>query len=145
MLTNNLKPQNGQITSNVEVAFKSACQKYQLALEVERFKKEKQAVEDQKAIILSEIEDVKSQISLITKTSAMLEKVCLVSKTSRTGKRYFFGKQSEYFEKKKRGEKGRCCQVGGSIITPTGEEKETKLMFTDFERLCYVDVFTLFC
>ena len=38
------------------------------------FKKEKQAVEDQKAIILSEIEDVKSQISLLTKTSAMLEK-----------------------------------------------------------------------
>ena len=74
MLTNNLKPQNGQITSNLKVAFKSACQKYKLALEAERFKKEKQAVEDQKAIILSEIEDVKSQISLLTKTSAMLEK-----------------------------------------------------------------------
>ena len=30
-------------------------------------------------------------------------------------------------------------------MTPGGEEKETKLMFIDFERLCYVDVFTLFC
>ena len=52
----------------------SARQKYQLALEAERSKKEKQAVEDQKAIILSEIEDVKFQITLLTKTSVMLEK-----------------------------------------------------------------------
>ena len=37
-------------------------------------KKEKQAVEDQKGIILSEIEDVKSQITLLTKISVMLEK-----------------------------------------------------------------------
>ena len=74
MLTNNLKPHNVQITSNLKVAFKSARQKYQLTLEAERSKKDKQAVEDQKAIILSEIEDVKSQITLLTKTSAMLVK-----------------------------------------------------------------------
>ena len=35
-------------------------------------------------------------------------------------------------------------QVGGSIIAP-GEEEETKLTFFDFESLCYVDAFTLFC
>ena len=74
MLTNNLKPDNLQITSNLKVAFKSACQKYQLVLKAERSKKEKQAVEDQKAIILSEIEDVKSQIALLTQISVMLEK-----------------------------------------------------------------------
>ena len=55
MLTNNLKPHNVQITSNLKVAFKSACQKYQLAFEPEKTKKEKWAVENQKAIILSEI------------------------------------------------------------------------------------------
>ena len=71
MLPNNLKPQNVQIISNLKVAFTSARQKYQLAY---RSKIEKQAVEDQKAIILSEIEDVKSQITLLTKTSVMLVK-----------------------------------------------------------------------
>ena len=60
MLTNNLKPHNIQITSNLKAACKSGGQKYQLALEADRSKKEKQAVEDQKPIILSEIEDVKS-------------------------------------------------------------------------------------
>ena len=55
MLTNNLKPHNVQITSNLKVAFKSACQKYQLAFDPEKTKKEKWAIEDQKAIILSEI------------------------------------------------------------------------------------------
>ena len=74
MLTKNLKPHNVQIISNSNVAFKSSRQKYQLALEAERSKKEKQAVEDQKAIILSEIEDAKFQISLFTKTLAILEK-----------------------------------------------------------------------
>ena len=93
MLTNNLKPDNVQITSNLKVAFKFARQKYQLALEAVRSKNEKQAVEDQKAIILSKIEDVKSQITLLTKTSVMLE----------------------------------------------------KLAYIDFESLCYVDAFTLFC
>ena len=73
-IINNLKPHNVQITSNLKVAFKSARQKYQLAFEAERSKKKKQGVEDQKAIILSEIEDVKSQITLLTKTSVMLEK-----------------------------------------------------------------------
>ena len=74
LLTNNLKPHNVQFTSNLKAAFKSARQKSELALEAERSKKEKQAVEDQKAIILSEIEDVKFQITLLTKTSVMLEK-----------------------------------------------------------------------
>ena len=55
MFTNNLKPHSVQITSNLKVAFKSACQKYQLAFEPEKSKKGKYAVEDQKAIILSEI------------------------------------------------------------------------------------------
>ena len=78
------------------IDFKSARQKYQVELEVERSKKEKQPVEGQEAIILSEIEDVKSQITLLTKTSLM--------------------------------EKGRPCQVGGSIIAPEGgEEEETKV------------------
>ena len=57
--------------------------------------------------------------------------------------------QSECFEKKKWGEKGRCFQVGGIIIAPgeeeEEEEEETKLTFIDFESLCYVDVFKLFC
>ena len=60
MLTNNLKPHTPQIISNSKVAFKSACQKYQPTLKAEKSNKEKQGVEDQKAIILSEIEDVKS-------------------------------------------------------------------------------------
>ena len=60
MLTNNLKPHNVQITSNLKIAFKSPRQKYQLAHKAESSKKEKQAVKDQKVIILSEIEDVKS-------------------------------------------------------------------------------------
>ena len=47
------------------IDFKSARQKYQVELEVERSKKEKQPVEDQEAIILSEIEDVKSQLFLL--------------------------------------------------------------------------------
>ena len=46
---------------------------------------------------------------------------------------------------KKWGEKGRHCQVEGSIIAPGGGEEETKLTFIDFESLCYIDVFTLFC
>ena len=58
--------------------------------------------------------------------------------------------QSECFENKKWGEKGRCFQVGGIIIAPgeeeeEEEEEETKLTFIDFESLCYVDVFKLFC
>ena len=103
-----------------------------------------ESVEDQKAIILFETEDVKSQLTLLTKTSMMQEKECCVCRTSRKGKQYFFGEQSECFEKKKWGRKGRCCQVGASIITPGGEEEETKL-FIDIESLCYVDVFILFC
>ena len=67
-------PQCLQITSNLKVAFKSAHQKYQLALEAERSKKEKQVVEDQKPIILCETEDVKSQITHYYKTRVMLEK-----------------------------------------------------------------------
>ena len=66
MLTNNLKPYSVQITSNLKVAFKSEHQKYQPALEAESSKKEKQ--------VLSDIEDVKSQITLLTKTSVMLQK-----------------------------------------------------------------------
>ena len=31
--------------------------------------------------------------------------------------------------------------IGGSIVTPGGEEEETKSMIIDFESLCYVDVF----
>ena len=58
----------------MKIVFKSAHQKYQPALKAEICKEEKQAVEDQKGIILSEIEDVKSQITLLTKTSVMLEK-----------------------------------------------------------------------
>ena len=37
-----------------------------------------ESVEDQKAIILSETEDVKSQITLFTKTSVMQERVLSV-------------------------------------------------------------------
>ena len=145
MLTNNLKPHNVQITSNLKVAFKPACQKYQLALEVERSKKEKQAVEDKKAIILSEIEDVKSQITLLTKTSVVPEKgFALCAEQAEKENDILFGEQSECFEKKKWAEKGRRCQVGGSIIAPGGEEEKTKLTFINFESLCYVDVFTLF-
>ena len=66
MLTNNLKLYGIQIISNLKVAFKSERQKYQPALEAESFKKEKQ--------VLSDIEDVKSQITLLTKTSVMLQK-----------------------------------------------------------------------
>ena len=58
MLTNNLKPHNIQITTNFKIAFKAARHKYQLAVETKRSKKEKKIVQDQKAIILSEIEDV---------------------------------------------------------------------------------------
>ena len=59
MLTNNLKPHNVQFTTKFKIALKAARQKYQLAAETEKSKKENQIVEDQKAIILSEIEDVK--------------------------------------------------------------------------------------
>lgn len=61
------------------------------------------------------------------------------------GKQYFCCEQSEYFEKKKLGEKRGRCQVGGRIIAPGGGEKETKLRVIDFGSLCYVDAFTLFC
>ena len=42
-------------------------------------KKEKSPVENQKAIILSDIEDVKSQITFLTKTSVILEKEFVLS------------------------------------------------------------------
>ena len=74
-LTNSLKAHNLQITSNLRVVFKFARQKYQFALEAERSKKENQAVEDQKAI-----EDVKSQITLLTKTSATFCPTCFEKK-----------------------------------------------------------------
>ena len=65
-------------------------------------------------------------------------------KISRKGKQYFLHEKFERFEKKKWGENERRYQVGGSIIAP-GQEEETKLTFIDFESLCYVDAFTLFC
>ena len=66
-------------------------------------------------------------------------------KISRKGKQYFLHERTECFEKKKWGENERRYQVGGSIIAPGEEEEETKLTFFDFESLCYVDAFTLFC
>ena len=47
--------------------------------------------------------------------------------------------------KEKWGEKGRRCEVGGSIISPGAEEEKTKFTFIVLESLCYVDVFTLSC
>ena len=126
MLTNNLKPHNVQITSNLKVAFKSACQKYQLALEAERSKKEKQAVEDKKAIILSEIEDVKSQITLLTKTSVVLEKeFVLCAEQAEKENDILCGEQMNALKRKSEQKKEDVAKLEGALSLL--EEKKKKL------------------
>ena len=126
MLTNNLKPHNVQITSNLKVAFKSACQKYQLALEVERSKKEKRAVEDKKAIILSEIEDVKSQITLLTKTSVVLEKeFVLCAEQAEKENDILYGEQMNALKRKSEQKKEDVAKLEGALSLL--EEKKKKL------------------
>ena len=80
MLINNLKPHNVQITSNLKLLL-SLYVKNTKSHSRQRSKKEELAVGDPKVIILSEIEEVKSQITLLSKTSVMLEKefvLCVV-------------------------------------------------------------------